>query len=352
MTKERTVALSVIVPAYNAAKFLDSCLAPVMQSPAWVTECIVVDDGSSDNSAAIAIKHGARLIRAEARGGSARARNLGARAATGTVLVFLDADVSANPDTFARIHSHFLNDPELDALIGAYDDAPSDPGFLSTYRNLLHCYVHRSANRRAFTFWTGCGAIRRAVLLDAGGFDESYKRPSIEDIELGYRLARAGRKMLLDPDITVKHRKHWSFFEIVRTDVCDRAVPWTELILRHGALHNDLNLRIGQRISVALAILLIPAAALAPAYTVAPFFLCLGGLIVLNFPFYRFLARRMSYAHALAAIPLHILFHFYSGIAFCAALMKHIVAPRTPAANFVACTAQSPRPQRALKTRP
>lgn len=300
-----------------------------MQSLAWVTEFIVVDDGSSDDSATVALNCGARLIRTEPRGGPARARNLGARVAVGDVLIFLDADVAANADTFARIHSHFLNDPELDALIGAYDDTPLDQGFLSTYRNLLHCYVHRTANRRAFTFWTGCGAIRRGVFLGVGGFDESYQRPSIEDIELGYRLVRAGRKMLLDADITVKHLKHWSLPEIIRTDVWHRAVPWTELILQHRVLHNDLNLRIGQRISVALAMLLVPAAALAPAYTALPFGACLGGLIVLNFPFYRFLGRRMGYARALAAIPFHILFHFYSGIAFCAGLMKHIFAPRT-----------------------
>lgn len=82
-------------------------------------------------------------------------------------------------------------DTQVDALIGSYDDDPKSPDFISQYRNLMHCSVHQTGRSEASTFWSGCGAIRREVFLESGGFDETYVRPAIEDIELGYRLTRS-----------------------------------------------------------------------------------------------------------------------------------------------------------------
>ena len=70
----------------------------------------------------------------------------------------------------------------------------------------------QNSNADANTFWAGCGAIRRSVFKDVGGFDEKkYKKPSIEDIDLGYRLSQKGYKIFLDKDIQVKHLKSWNF---------------------------------------------------------------------------------------------------------------------------------------------
>lgn len=257
------VFLSVVIPVYNAAGYLASCLENLRLSVFSSYECIVVDDGSTDGSAEIARAFGATVIGVGRNRGPAHARNLGTRVASGEVILFLDADVCIDPDAMSRIRRAFTDDPSLDAVIGSYDDAPRSPDFLSCYRNLLHCYVHRNGRRRASTFWSGCGAVRRKVLMEAGGFDESYQRPSIEDIELGYRLTRSGKSVALDPAITVKHLKHWSLAGLIRTDIRDRGIPWTELILRDRRMPDDLNLRISQRISAALAAALVPAAALA-----------------------------------------------------------------------------------------
>ena len=113
-------------------------------------------------------------------------------------------------DTIARIRRRFEMDPRLDALIGSYDDEPASAGFASQYKNLLHHFVHQHGREEAATFWTGCGAIRREVFAAAGGFDESYTRPCIEDIELGHRLRQRGRRIVLDPALQVKHLKHLS----------------------------------------------------------------------------------------------------------------------------------------------
>jgi hypothetical protein len=141
--------------------------------------------------------------------------------------------------------------------MGSYDNSPTATNFISQYRNLMHYFVHHNSNRDAKTFWAGCGAVRRRVFLEFGGFDEKHFRsPAIEDIELGYRMSAAGRKLVLRPDIQVKHLKRWSLRNTLRTDFYYRALPWSDLAIRSGSMPNDLNLRISQRISVALVFLL------------------------------------------------------------------------------------------------
>lgn len=248
--------ISVVIPVRNGGADLDACLQSLARSTRKPDELIVVDDGSTDSSAATAERFGARVIPAGPGGrGPARARNLGARYATGSLICFFDADVCVRPDTIARIEHAFDEQRDLDAVIGSYDDTPAHTAFFSRYKNLQHCFVHHQGRRRASTFWTGCGAVRRDVFLAHEGFDTAYQRPCIEDIELGYRMARAGRQMLLDPSIQVTHLKCWTFPGLVRTDFFDRALPWTELILRDKNLPNDLNLKRSQRVSAILACL-------------------------------------------------------------------------------------------------
>ncbi|MBI3695733.1 MAG: glycosyltransferase family 2 protein [Acidobacteria bacterium] len=251
--------ISVIIPVKNGEQDLERCLAALRRSCYTDYECIVVDDGSTDGSAQVAERHACRVIRCAHSRGPAAARNRGAQQARGEVLFFIDADVCVHPDSLARVAEHFTGDPALDALIGSYDESPDSPDFLSQYKNLMHCYVHQSGNQAASTFWSGCGAIRREVFQKYSGFSEDYRRPAIEDIELGYRLTADGRKILLDKDLRVKHLKAWSFWRLIKTDIFDRGIPWTELILRDSNLPNDLNVQISQRISVALVYVMLAA---------------------------------------------------------------------------------------------
>jgi len=280
-TKPAVPAISIIVPVYNSAGFLRSCLEHLRRSTVSDYECIVVDDGSTDESAAVAQEFGAKVLSTGGRRGPAFARNLGARAATGDILFFIDADVCVHPDTVECVQANFEQDPELTAVIGSYDDQPESQDFLSLYRNLMHCYVHHRSRREACTFWSGCGAIRKADFQSYSGFDESYERPAIEDIELGYRLARDRKKMLLDTSIRVKHLKRWSFLGLVKTDIMDRGIPWTELILRDRHLPNDLNLNLSQRVSVALVFILTGTAAVTAWYAGLSFILMLLTMLFL-----------------------------------------------------------------------
>lgn len=254
-------SISVVIPARNAAHFLTRCLEALLAGSVVPGEILVVDDASEDETPAVAERLGARLLRTERKSGPAYARNLGANAAKGSILLFLDADVCVSRETVRQVEASFARDPQLDALMGSYDSKPDCPDFLSQYRNLMHAYVHHKGSHEASTFWSGCGAIRRDVFLSHSGFSSSYGRPAIEDIELGYRLKQANRKLELDPTIQVTHLKQWTFWGLLKTDILDRGIPWTELILRTGKLPNDLNLRLSQRVSVALVVMLVALAA-------------------------------------------------------------------------------------------
>jgi cellulose synthase/poly-beta-1,6-N-acetylglucosamine synthase-like glycosyltransferase len=348
---------------------------------------------------------------------------VGARDAAGDVVFFIDADVCIHRDALSRVVLRFATEPDVQAVIGSYDDSPQEQDVLSMYRNLMHRYVHQNGRQEATTFWSGCGAIRRDLFLAFGGFDEGYGRPAIEDIELGYRLHSAGHKIVLDHALEVKHLKCWRFLNLLKTDVFDRGIPWTELILRDGRMPNDLNVQTSQRVSVALAFVLFGFSLVAAVYYkgffvvpllatmlfalacywtesgVAPrskagkwtfaalvlafisiayaqhmislippvivgylllfiryrytyrhlkmrkltgvayatylvgslvfiarflptrvpvicFYAVILCIVTINYRFYVFLGRRMGWITALAAVPFHVLFYFYSGISF------------------------------------
>ena len=250
------VLVSVIIPCYNQGRFLGEAIDSVLAQSYRNFEIILVDDGSTDTTVEVARRYGAKVLSTGGRKGPAKARNQGAREAKGDVVFFIDADICLHHNTLSRVAHGFATDPGVDAIIGSYDDSPEQQDVLSMYRNLMHRYVHQQGRAEASTFWSGCGAIRRSVFLQHGGFDESYRRPAIEDIELGYRLVAAGHRIQLDRSLEVKHLKRWTFVNLVKTDIFDRGMPWTELILRDGNMPNDLNIQLSQRVSVALAFML------------------------------------------------------------------------------------------------
>lgn len=119
-------AVSIIVPVYNGGKNWSRCLDALVALNPPPLEIIVVDDGSTDDSADAAQPRGFTVLYTEQpQSGPARARNLGAAYAHGDILFFVDADVVVYPDAVERV-TRALNDTSVSAIFGSYDDAPDD----------------------------------------------------------------------------------------------------------------------------------------------------------------------------------------------------------------------------------
>ncbi len=310
--------LTVVVPVKNGGRDLERCLERLRASSFHDFELIVVDDASTDASVSIAERFGARVIRHQTTTGPASARNDGALEAIAPIVFFLDADVAIHRDAIARAMARFTASPDLVALFGSYDNAPSAPGLVSQYRNLLHHFVHQQGtflneSRPAHTFWTGIGAIRRGMFLDRGGFDpQRYRRPAIEDIELGYRITQSGGLIELCRDIQGTHLKRWTLASVIKTDIFCRGVPWLLLMKQSEIAESDLNVKNTQKLCVALAglgtICGFVTALWAPAFLGVP--TALAMIVLLNSDFYQFLRKCRGPLFALAVLPLHVIYYY------------------------------------------
>lgn len=321
------LTVAVIVPVNNGGAKFRASLDSIRRAEPPPDELIVVGDGDTDGSSQYAEAAGISVHRFPASGGPGRARNLGASRAKSDILFFVDADVTVPENIIRRVQEIFAQHPEISAIIGSYDDQPKEPSFISQYRNLLHHYVHQNGREEASTFWGACGAIRRDVFLTMGGFDERYIKPSIEDIELGYRLKKAGHTIRLCKSLQVKHWKRWTVVSMVQADFFQRALPWTQLIYRDRGFVNDLNIGIPGRASVIVTFGLLGALLLSPWQPLLLVGAAVMGLMlfILNVRLYRFFLERRGLQFSVQAIPWHWLYFLYSGAAFAIGTLCHLV---------------------------
>ncbi|MBI2470079.1 MAG: glycosyltransferase [Planctomycetes bacterium] len=321
--------LSVIIPVHNGEKHIKKCLDALIASSYPLFEIIVVDDSSTDDSAKIAKQGMITILQLPIQSGTAAARNFGAQHAQGKILLFVDSDVIVRRESISLIAAKLQHHPEIAAVFGSYDDEPTEANFISQYKNMFHHFNHQHSDTEAFTFWAGCGAIRKKVFEEIGGFDQKrYTKPSIEDIELGYRIRKEGYRILLDKNLQVKHLKRWEFLSMLRTDIFQRAIPWANLILKTKAVPKDLNLKLSHKISslsVALLILIMPSLFLIhtkfyniPVPQIAGFLslIILTNILILNQKLYNFYTRKRGIIFTIKAIPFHILYYLYSGVSF------------------------------------
>lgn len=312
--------ITVIIPVYNGEHFLEACLDAVFSSSFKSFEILVVDDASTDNSAEIARRRErVSVLSMKKQSGPAAARNLAANSARGEILMFVDADVVLKNDTLARVAKRFETQPEISALFGSYDDAPAELNFLSQYKNLQHHFIHQTSNSEASTFWSGLGAIRKEVFLTFRGFDHNkFSIPSIEDIDLGLRLRKAGLNILLDREIQGKHLKRWDLRSHLRTEIFSRALPWSKLIIAEQGMINDMNLKSSDRLSavlIGLSIIMLPLIFWNPIALFVPAGF-LGIVVFLNQGIVRFFVAKRGLLFAIATLPFQFLYFFYSGSVF------------------------------------
>jgi glycosyltransferase involved in cell wall biosynthesis len=211
------VRFSVIVPALvrddEDADNLARCLRALLACDPRPYEIIVVDDGSPEP----VDPPGVCLIRQE-NAGPAAARNAGARAASGDILVFIDADIVVGPDTFARLAAGFAERPDAAAIWGTVTAEHPHPGIVSRYKNLTHRHFTLRQERETRHLTTMLAAVRRADFERVGGFDQRLTTVSVEDVELGRTLYEAGARLVLDPALAAEHRHRFTLGRAIRND--------------------------------------------------------------------------------------------------------------------------------------
>jgi GT2 family glycosyltransferase len=321
--------ISVVMPTIFWSGTFERCARRVLamlETSAAHAEVVFVFDGVAPPAPEWLDRPDVTIVETGKQSGPAIARNLAADSARGSILFFVDADVELSVDAIDRVDALFAADPDLVGLFGAYDDEPAADGVTSVFRNLLHHYTHVSNPGRAGTFWSGCGAMRTTAFLDVGGFNARYAYPSVEDIELGMRVAANGGEILLAPDVRCKHLKRWTLASMVFTDIVHRAAPWTRLIMNSHSLPTTLNLDWRGRLSGVCSVLLavcLAASAFAPLLLWAAV-ACGLVVIAVNSDFYRLCLRKRGIGFAVSSISLHWLYFVYSSLTFAAVTLHEL----------------------------
>lgn len=223
--------VSVIVPAYNAAATLGDCLAAVnAQTPPRARyEVIVVDDGSSDATGAIAQQHGARVVRQD-NAGQAAARNRGVQEAQGAIVAFTDADCAPAPQWLAELIAP-LADSAISGSKGAYRTRQRSLAARFAQIEYEERYARMSGVRYIDFVDTYSAAYRRDVFIENGGFDASFPGDSSgEDQEFSFRLCERGHKLVFAPAAIVYHRHPPTVAAYYRRKL--KTGYWKALVLR------------------------------------------------------------------------------------------------------------------------
>jgi GT2 family glycosyltransferase len=200
-----STSASIIIPTFNGASRIGNCLdSLVKQTAARDVEILVVDDGSTDNTAEVVRGYSSVRLITQANAGPAAARNRGAQEARGTILLFTDDDCVPMPDWVEAMLRPF-SDPEVVGAKGVY----------RTRQKSLAARFVQIEYEDKYRLMTGLPSIdfidtysagfRRERFLEMAGYDTSFPVACAEDIELSYRMSARGWKMKFVPAAIVYH---------------------------------------------------------------------------------------------------------------------------------------------------
>lgn len=195
----------MIVPAKNAQKTIGPCLRALkaQQGLDCPVEIIVVDDGSSDNTAEVAQQFDVTVVRQQ-NSGPASARNAGALEAHGEIIAFTDADCEPASDWLQQLTAPF-SDNEVVGVKGAYKTRQNSLVARFVQQEYESKYERLLKQERIDFIDTYSAAYRREIFIENGGFNPEFPIPSVEDQEFSFRLARKDYRMVFAPKAVVYH---------------------------------------------------------------------------------------------------------------------------------------------------
>ncbi|MBN1492804.1 MAG: glycosyltransferase family 2 protein [Candidatus Omnitrophica bacterium] len=220
--------ISVVIPAYNTERTIVDCLTTIHRSSLLPDEIIVVDDGSNDNTFALAEENGATVIRLPGNKGRIAARRIGYSRAKGDIIINIDQDVVITEASIRIIVEHFMQNPTCMALTGRLSARSHYKNFFSVYKHLYMHYRFSNLPCSVHFLYGSIFALRREV-------DPTHIPASLDngdDTEMGLYLHTQGKEIHFIKDLMVDHYKYYSFSSLLKNDFL---VPmsWTLLALRY-----------------------------------------------------------------------------------------------------------------------
>jgi GT2 family glycosyltransferase len=202
--EEAKMRVTVAIPCYNGAAFVDKAIASILSQSHPADQIIVIDDGSTDNSAEIIARYPVHLIRHETNKGLAAARNTAMAEAKGDILVFVDVDVIADPRLIEALLTGYTN-PRI-AGVGGQGIEANVHSLADRWRR-AHAQQSHGNKPKYVDFLHGlCMSFRLECLREIGGFDPTF-RTNAEDVDVSLRLKKAGYQLYYQPDAKVYHQR-------------------------------------------------------------------------------------------------------------------------------------------------
>lgn len=278
--------VSIVVPAYNEAKTIESCIRSLLCSDYEKFEIILVDDGSTDNTSE-KMKHFSDhpqvQIISQENGGKASALNHGYELSKGEIIIFADADGIFERDTIKRLIGAFV-DEKIACCCG--NDAPTGLQFNITKLQNLQAHVGTGYVRRALAY-VNClpivsgniGAFRRSVLDEIGLFKVGFIG---EDLELTWRVHKAGYRVAFEPRALVRAEAPHTL-----KGLWNQRVRWARGFIQTMRIHHDLLFKksvFGFYLPInALAMLVIPLLQLTSILILPILLLFMPGTVSMDF---------------------------------------------------------------------
>lgn len=213
---EMSEKISIIIPNFNSAATIKECLAAATSLDYDNYEVIVVDDASNDNSVDIIKRFPCRLISLKKNEGAAEARNVGAKNANGSILMFADSDIII-PENALKQAVEFMKKDNADIFFCSFRPKIRFRDFFSVYKHLYLCYYYEKQGEAMHTIDTSFAFIRKKIFDRLNGFNTQIRIS--EDVDLGVRLTAKGYKIHHAKGIQMEHIKHYSFMQFIKTDL-------------------------------------------------------------------------------------------------------------------------------------
>ena len=209
-------AFSLVIPCRNAGRTLADALEAVRASEVRPAETLVVDDGSEDDTTAIAGRFGCRVVACGFRTGPMAPRFAGAAATVSPLLIFIDADVLVYPETFTRMLVAF-EDPGVSAVTGTLDGAFRTGTFFGDFKNEYMDFVFGGRGEESSFVYGSVWAVRREAMVTFRPIERPFGS-LVSDSETGFRLRAEGHRVRLARDVRVRHMKPYTLVGLLIND--------------------------------------------------------------------------------------------------------------------------------------